>query len=207
MDDAPSAPRLTDPAGHLLRRPLVARILAERGAALVVAGLGGPTYDVAAAGDRPDNVYLWGAMGLAAASGLGLAMARPGRRVLVVTGDGEMMMGIGSLATIAAVAPPNLAVLVLDNKSFGETGRQAGLTAGKADIAGMARGAGIGAVRRIRGPEDIAAGTDLLFRADGPAVCVAEVALSDDPAAYPSLDGAFLATRFRAALDPGLSES
>ncbi len=207
MDDSPSAACLTDPAGRLLRRPLVARILAERGAALVVSGLGGPTYDVAAAGDRPDNVYLWGAMGLAVMSGLGVAMARPERRVLAVTGDGEMMMGIGSLAIVAAVAPRNLAILVLDNKSFGETGRQAGLTAGPADIVEMGRGAGIAATHRIRAAEDIDAGIELLFHAEGPVLCVADVALSDDPTTHPSLDGTFLATRFRDALGTAPAES
>jgi thiamine pyrophosphate-dependent acetolactate synthase large subunit-like protein len=207
MGDGMPGETLTDPAGRLLRRPLVARLLAARGAALVVSGLGGPTYDVAAAGDQAGNVYLWGAMGLAAMSGLGVAMARPDRRVLVVTGDGEMMMGIGSLATIAAVAPRNLAILVLDNKSFGETGRQAGLTAGPADIVEMGRGAGIAATHRIRSAADIDAGVELLFHAEGPALCVAEVALSDDPVTYPSLDGAFLSTRFREALGPGPADS
>ena len=191
---------LTDPSGRLLRRPLVERLLAARGDSLVVSGLGGPTYDVAAAGDRPDNFYLWGAMGLAAVCALGLAMARPERRVLAVTGDGEMMMGIGGLATVAAVGPRNLAILVLDNRSFGETGRQPGLTADKADIVEMGRGAGLAATGRIGTAADVDRAIELLFHTQGPTLCVANVALSDDPHVYPSLDGAYLATRFRTAL-------
>src|SRR6202140_2691618 len=97
------------------RRETVARVLADRGDLLVVSGLGAPTYDVAAAGDHPLNFYLWGAMGGAAMIGLGLALARPRARVAVITGDGEMLMGLGSLATIGVKQPPNLAILVVDN--------------------------------------------------------------------------------------------
>ncbi|WP_436784627.1 thiamine pyrophosphate-dependent enzyme, partial [Streptomyces sp. URMC 126] len=91
-------------------------LLRDRGDLLVVTGLGSPTYDVAAAGDHPRNFYLWGAMGGAAMVGLGLALAQPTTPVLVVTGDGEMLMGLGGLATIAAKNPPNLSVAVLDNE-------------------------------------------------------------------------------------------
>ena len=128
---------------RLERRALVAGILARRGDAAVVAGLGSAAWDCHAAGDSPLNFYFWGAMGGAAMLGLGVALARPDRRVLVVTGDAEMLMGMGSLAAIAAQAPSNLALLVLDNEAFGETGRQAGLTGKNTDIAAIARGAGI----------------------------------------------------------------
>src|ERR1700723_2809698 len=106
------------------RRDFVRQLLIDRGNLLVVCGLGSATYDVAAAGDHPLNFYLWGAMGGAAMIGLGLALAQPNRRVLVITGDGEMLMGMGSLASIAAAGAPNLAVAVLDNARFGETGSQ-----------------------------------------------------------------------------------
>src|ERR1700690_568179 len=108
----------------LLRRVVVARILADRGDILVVTGLGSPTYDCAAAGDHPLNFYLWGAMGSAATVGLGLALAQPQRRVLVITGDGELLMGLGALATIGAKKPANLAIAVIDNEHYGETGMQ-----------------------------------------------------------------------------------
>ena len=157
------------------RRALVAGILDRRGNAAVVAGLGSPAWDCHAAGDSPLNFYFWGGMGGAAMLGLGVALAQPNRRVLVVTGDAEMLMGVGSLATIAAQAPSNLALLVLDNEAFGETGRQAGLTGKNTDIAAVARGAGM-------------------------AVAFAKVALGAEPGSYPPRDGVLLRDRFRAAL-------
>ena len=110
------------------RRAVVKRLLAACPDALVVTGLGSAAYDVFAAGDRPENFYLWGAMGGAAAIGLGLALAQPSRSVLVITGDGEQLMGIGALATIAAQQPGNLSIVVLDNGHFAETGMQASHT-------------------------------------------------------------------------------
>jgi thiamine pyrophosphate-dependent acetolactate synthase large subunit-like protein len=107
---------------ELARRSAIARILANRGDMLVVTGLGSPTYDCAAVGDHSLNFYLWGAMGSAVTVGLGLALAQPKRRVLVITGDGEMLMGLGGLATAAVKRPDNLAILVIDNEHYGETG-------------------------------------------------------------------------------------
>jgi hypothetical protein len=127
----------------LKRREVVAALLAERGDALVVAGLGAPVWDCAAAGDHPLNFYLWGAMGSAVPIGLGLALARPERRVLTVTGDGELLMGLGSLATAAVQAPPNLAIVVLDNERYGETGMQRTHTALGVDLAAVAAAAGM----------------------------------------------------------------
>lgn len=106
------------------RRAAVAALLRDAGDTLVVTGLGSPSYDVHAAGDRAETYYLWGAMGSAALVGLGLAQAQPGRRVLVLTGDGEQLMGLGGLATIAVAAPANLAIVIIDNGHFGETGMQ-----------------------------------------------------------------------------------
>ena len=191
---------LTNAAGELLRRPLVSKVLERRSRELVITGLGAPTYDVAAAGGHDRDFYFWGAMGLAAVSGLGLAMARPGDRVIVVTGDGDMMMGIGSLATIARVAPENLAILVLDNASFGETGEQPSLTAGPADLAAMARGAGIPSVFEIRREEDIPAASAALYGDAGPVVCVARVARGEDPKVLPNWDGPSQVSDFQAAL-------
>src|SRR5262249_9636688 len=109
-------------ASSLDRREVVAHLLRRRDGLLVVTGLGSPTYDVHAAGDHDANFYLWGAMGSAALIGLGLAQAQPDRTVVVITGDGEQLMGLGGLATIAVANPGNLAIVVIDNNHFGETG-------------------------------------------------------------------------------------
>ena len=134
----------------LQRRAVVARILAARGDALVVTGLGSTTYDVFAAGDSPLTFYLWGAMGAAAMIGLGLAHAQPLRRVVVLTGDGEMLMGLGSLATIGAERPKNLSVVVIDNERYAETGMQRTHTGRGVDLAGIARAAGHKFHHRVR---------------------------------------------------------
>jgi thiamine pyrophosphate-dependent acetolactate synthase large subunit-like protein len=184
----------------LNRRRLVADILAERGGTLLVSGLGSPTYDAAAAGDHALNFYLWGAMGSAAMIGLGLALARPERRVLVITGDGELLMGLGALATIAAERPRNLAILVLDNEAFGETGRQAGLTGRGVGLAAIAAGAGFAGTLEIAGANDTRPLTELLYRAPGPVLAVAKISLEPEPLALPERDGRYLTQRFRAAL-------
>src|SRR3954452_10000919 len=108
--------------GKLERRSVVRALLEDRGEMLVIGGLGAPAWDITAAGDDPRNLPLWGGMGGAAMMGLGLALAQPNRKVLVITGDGEMLMGIGALATIAVQRPENLSVVVLDNEHYGETG-------------------------------------------------------------------------------------
>ena len=128
------------PSNKIARRPFVAELLARREGALIVCGLGSPTWDSFAAGDSPEYLYSWGGMGLAVPTALGVALAQPARRVVCVTGDGEMLMGIGSLGVVADQAPANLGILVLDNESFGETGRQRGLTSGRTDIAAVASG-------------------------------------------------------------------
>lgn len=127
----------------LRRREVVNALLGQRGQMLVVAGLGASAWDVTAAGDEPLNFPLWGAMGGAVSLGLGLALAQSSRRVLVVTGDGEMLMGLGSLATVAIQAPPNLAIVVLDNERYGETGMQTTHTAGDVDLTAVASATGI----------------------------------------------------------------
>src|SRR5436853_5399639 len=126
----------------LERRTAVARLLSQRGDSLVVTGLGSPTYDVHAAGDHDGNYYLWGAMGSAALVGLGLAQAQPDRTVVVLTGDGEQLMGLGGLATIAVSNPHNLVIVVIDNNHFGETGMQMSHTGYGLDLATMAQSCG-----------------------------------------------------------------
>ena len=191
-------------ASNLIRRrELVAALLARRGGALVVPGLGSPTWDCFAAGDQPEYLYSWGGMGLCVATALGVALAQPGRRVLALTGDGEMMMGLGSLAVVGAQAPDNLGILVLDNESFGETGRQPGLTGGRADLCAMARGAGIAATLEVTSMDQTEALAELMFQQPGPTFAVAKIALTDEPWALPEKDGAVIARRFRRAVDSG----
>ena len=133
----------------LNRRDVVSNILRDRGDALIVTGLGSTTWDAAAAGDHPNNFYLWGGMGGAAMTALGLAQAQPKRRVIVLTGDGEMLMGLGSLATIGAAAPLNLAICVIDNQRYGETGMQETHTGHGVDLAAMATGAGFAETQTV----------------------------------------------------------
>src|SRR6266849_2039731 len=124
------------------RRAAIYTLLEKRGDLLLVTGLGSTTWDAASVGDDDRNFYLWGAMGAAAMIGLGLSIARPDRRVLVVTGDGEMLMGLGSLATIGVQCPPNLAIAVFDNGHYGETGMQASHTAEGVELIGIAHACG-----------------------------------------------------------------
>jgi phosphonopyruvate decarboxylase len=182
------------------RRPFVADLLKRRDGALVVCGLGSPTWDCFAAGDSPDYLYSWGGMGLAVPTALGLTLAQPARRVLALTGDGEMLMGIGSLAVVGDQAPANLAVLVLDNERFGETGRQRGLTAGRTDIAAVAKAVGFREALTVTEQGAVPELAELLFKAPGPVLAVAKIAVTEDPWALPEKDGAAIARRFRTAL-------
>jgi len=192
-------------SNKIQRRAFVKDLLAKRNGALVIPGLGSATWDAYAAGDSPEYLYSWGGMGLAVPTALGLAMAQPDRRVLALTGDGEMMMGIGSLGVVAAQAPKNLAILVLDNEHFGETGRQTGLTEGQADLCKVAEGFGIRHTMAVteQGASDELA--PFLFETDGPVFATAKIALSEDPWMLPVKDGVAIARRFRIAL--GLEEA
>jgi phosphonopyruvate decarboxylase len=184
----------------IARRPFMAELLGHRGNALIVTGLGSPSWDCFAAGDSGEILYSWGGMGLAVPTALGVALAQPDRRVVCVTGDGEILMGIGSLGVVADQAPAKLAILVLDNESFGETGRQRGLTFGRVDIAAVARGFGIAKTMTVTDQGAVAELAELLFKTPGPVLAVAKIALTDDPWALPEKDGAAIARRFRAAL-------
>jgi thiamine pyrophosphate-dependent acetolactate synthase large subunit-like protein len=184
----------------LLRRATVARILADRGDMLVVTGLGSPTYDCAAVGDHPLNFYLWGAMGSAVTVGLGLALAQPKRRVLVITGDGEMLMGLGALATAGAKKADNLAVVVVDNERYGETGMQPTHTSVGVDLAGVAQSSGFRNTATVRRAVELDDAVSLLRTAKGPVLVVLKVSSARDPLVLPPWDGALLKSRFRQAL-------
>ena len=133
----------------LARREAIEILLADRGDIAIVTGLGSTTYDVASVGDHGRNYYLWGAMGSAITVGLGLALARPDLDVVVVTGDGEMLMGIGGLATVGVKSPPNLTTVIFDNGHYGETGMQRSHAGSTCDLSGVARACGISDARVV----------------------------------------------------------
>jgi len=181
------------------RRKVVADLVAGRGDLLVVAGLGSPTWDLAAAGDHPRNFYLWGGMGNAAMIGLGLALAQPATPVLVITGDGELLMGLGSLATVGVQQPNNLSVVVLDNERYGETGAQKSHTAHGVALAGIARACGFPEVLEIAEAGALGSLREHLYAGAGPLFANVKVSAKEAPRVLPSRDGAYLKTRFREA--------
>ena len=186
---------------RLDRRAAVKALLADRERLLVVAGLGSPSYDVFAAGDSDANFYLWGAMGGAALVGLGLAVAQPERPVAAFTGDGEQLMGLGGLATIAVTAPKNLSVVVLDNGHFGETGGQLSHSGRGVDLGRVAQAMGFPVVLEVdREAHYAEARAALADMASGPMFSAVSIANGEKPRMLPSRDGAFLKTRFRAHL-------
>jgi thiamine pyrophosphate-dependent acetolactate synthase large subunit-like protein len=187
--------------GALARRDAVKALLAERDNMLVVAGLGSPSYDVHAVGDRDDNYYLWGAMGGAALVGLGLAQAQPEKRVLVVTGDGEQLMAFGGLATIAVAKPRNLTIAVIDNGHFGETGMQLSHTGLGLDLAKIAASCGFARAATLTRLDEVQklAG-EIKQTAEGPSLYVIKVAAENPPRSLPPRDAVFIKNRFRAAL-------
>ena len=187
-------------AAQLDRRVAVAALLESRGRLLVVSGLGGTTWDVAAVGDHDLNFYLWGAMGLAVSTGLGLALAQPDYHVLVVTGDGEMLMGMGSLATVAVQQPGNLSIAVIDNERYGETGEQETHTAKNTDLTAIARGAGIVDSQVLLTAEEVRAWADNFGQATAPRFSTIKVAAGNAPMVLPPRDGEMVTRRMRQEL-------
>jgi thiamine pyrophosphate-dependent acetolactate synthase large subunit-like protein len=191
-------------ANLLERRSVVSLLLAQRNDAIVVGGLGASTYDIAAAGDHDRNFYLWGAMGGAVMIGLGMALAQPKLPVVVITGDGEMLMGMGSLATVGLQKPANLTIVVLDNEVYGETGGQASHTASTVDLVGVARSCGISDARAIATMADI--GTFASAMQDvssGPRFASIKIDSANLERVLSSRDGQFTVTRIRGALGFG----
>jgi thiamine pyrophosphate-dependent acetolactate synthase large subunit-like protein len=184
----------------LNRRDVVRSVLENRGEMAVIAGLGAPAYDVAAAGDHPLNFYLWGAMGSAAMMGLGLALAKPRMRVLVITGDGEMLMGLGGLATIGVKQARNLAILVLDNRRYGETGMQASHTEWGIDLAGIAAASRFAIARTISSPGELNEAEQWLRHDDGPVFVRAKVEPDTVVRVLPTRDGNEIRLRFTQSL-------
>jgi thiamine pyrophosphate-dependent acetolactate synthase large subunit-like protein len=184
----------------LERRALVQRLLQDRGALCVIPGLGSCTWDVAAAGDHALNFYLWGAMGGTAMIGLGLALARPERRVLVLTGDGDLLMGLGSLATIGVKQPRNLSIVVLDNRRYGETGMQTSHTDAGVDLVKIAEGCRFRISYAVSDMGEIDHVRQLLHTGEGPIFVQAHISPGDPPRVLPTHDGHAIRLRFIEAL-------
>lgn len=184
----------------LHRREVAKTLLHARDDMLVVTGLGSTNWDFTAAGDCERIFPLWGAMGGCVPMALGLALAQPDKRVLAATGDGEMLMGIGSLATVAVRAPKNLAICVFDNERYGETGMQTTHTASVADLPATAKGLGIANVGTIATEEELQADLKTIVEGDGPVFRAIKVRAEPLPFVLPSKDGVYLKNRFRMGL-------
>lgn len=186
--------------GAIERRQFVADLLAAIPDALVVTGLGSASYDVFAAGDRAENFYLWGAMGGSTSLGLGLALAQPARQVVVITGDGEQLMGIGSLATIGVKQPANLSIVVLDNGHFGETGMQASHSSLGTDLVAVAKGCGITDACAVVEQGGFAQIAKRVLAGERTSFIQVFITTDEPERALPPRDGVFVKNRFRAAL-------
>jgi len=184
---------------RLDRRAAIRVLLAERGDLLVVTGLGSTTYDAASVADDERNFYLWGAMGGAAMVGLGLAIARPDRPVLVVTGDGDTLMGLGALATVGVQSPPNLAIAVFDNGRYAETGMQPSHTDSAVSLVGVARSCGIEAAVDISDETALAEFARRVQRREHTLFARVAIHADEPPRVLPPRDGVLLKNRFRRA--------
>jgi thiamine pyrophosphate-dependent acetolactate synthase large subunit-like protein len=181
------------------RRKLVSRLLNSRGNLLVIASIGSPTYDVAACGDNPRNFYIWSGLGCTPTVGLGLALAQPDKRVLIVTGDGDVLMALGSLATIGVKQPKNLAIVCLDNGHYSASGMQPSATKAGVDLAEAARACKL----RVEAVSDLSRADelrDLLHSGEGPLFIHARVDADNQPRVIPSRDGVAIKHRFMQAI-------
>ena len=188
-------------ANLLDRRAVVKSLLADRNGAIAVGGLGASTYDIAAAGDHDRNFYLWGAMGGAVMIGLGLALAQPKLPVVVITGDGEMLMGLGSLATVGLQKPGNLSIVVLDNEAYGETGGQMSHTASAVNLVGVAQACGIADTSTLETMAEIEAfASSLRDVSAGPRLASVKIDAANLERVLSNRDGTFVLNRLRGSL-------
>ena len=182
------------------RREVLSRLFPNQEEYLFIGGLAGSARDAAALTDDGPNLFtMAGTMGAATSMGLGVAMCAPERKVAVITGDGELLMNIGSLATVATISPANLSIVCIDNGCHGETGSQSGHTSNKTNLEMMAKGAGIASTMTIVTESDLADGTTFLAEAPGPRFVQVRV-MGGPPAAYKrNMDLAECRVRFRNA--------
>jgi thiamine pyrophosphate-dependent acetolactate synthase large subunit-like protein len=191
---------VSGPGGSLARRAVVAELLQDRADLLVVTGLGSPSYDVMAAGDHDLNYYLWAAMGSAMTVGLGLATTQPDRPVMVLTGDGEALMGFGALATIALRRPRNLSIVILDNGHFGETGMQPSHAGQGIEFTAVAAACGFPVTDLVTAPGGVAPLRRRVHARESLNLAVVKIAAVNLPRALPPRDAVHVKNRFRLAL-------
>lgn len=187
-------------AAMLERRAVVHRILRDRGDAAVVTGIGNASHDVASAGDDARNMYLFGIMGGAVMVAFGVALAQPGRRVVVITGDGELLAGIGSLATVGVEKPKNLSIVVLDNQAYGATGNQQTHTARGVDLVGIAAASGFERAALVTDEAGLEAAIRDIYEIPGPCFAVVKVTARTGQRVHVPSDGTLTARRFRKAV-------
>jgi len=184
----------------LHRRQVVRTLLKDRNGLMVVGGLGAPAWDITDAGDEPTSFPMWGAMGGATMVGLGMALAQPKRKALVITGDGEMLMSLGSLATVAIQKPANMSIVVLDNEHYGETGMQETHTHYGVDLVAMAQGAGFRRTLRVKTEEDVNLLRQMIYGEEGTLFAAVKVDPEKLPLVLPPREGSYIKNRFRIAV-------
>ncbi|MEE2954766.1 MAG: thiamine pyrophosphate-dependent enzyme [Pseudomonadota bacterium] len=184
----------------LERRAVVHRILRDRGDAAVVTGIGNAVHDVASAGDSEKNMYLAGVMGGAVMVAFGIALGQLERRVLVITGDGELLAGIGSLTIVGVEKPKNLSIFVIDNEAYGATGNQQTHTGRGVDLVGIAKASGIVNASLITNLSELEKGILSFLQDPGPNFAVVKVGTKSSPRIDAPKDGTYVSRRFRSAM-------
>ena len=183
------------------RKMAVPAIVGDPSDLLIVCGLAGASKDIAHLTDDGDNIFtMAGAMGGATAMGLGLALSRPDKRVLVVTGDGELLMNVGTLATVGIMKPANLSILCIDNGHYGETGYQESHTQRGVDLEVIAQGSAIPVTRTVTTEDQISEAAKVLRNSNASSFILLRVSTEPPPVVKRSMDASERKTAFRRAL-------
>jgi thiamine pyrophosphate-dependent acetolactate synthase large subunit-like protein len=183
------------------RKMAVPAIVGDPSDLLIVCGLAGASKDIAHLTDDGDNIFtMAGAMGGATAMGLGLALSRPDKRVLVVTGDGELLMNVGTLATVGIMKPANLSILCVDNGHYGETGYQESHTQRGVDLEVIAQGSAIPVTRTVTTEDQISEAAKVLRNSNASSFILLRVSTDPPPVVKRSMDASERKTAFRRAL-------
>ncbi len=189
------------PIFEMDRREAVPALIGEHEDFLIVSGLAGTSRDMASlTGDAANLFTMAGAMGAASAMGLGLALAQPEKRVLVITGDGELLMNVGTLATIAVLNPSNLSIVCVDNGHYGETGYQKSHTSRGVDLERIAIGAGFKMTCTIEREDQLADGGRMLRETNSASFVLLRVSIKEPPAVKRLMEPAAARVRFRTGL-------